>query len=477
MSSSPRNNGKARALWSTASMRLALGFAVFFGLGSALLIAGVDYGLLRFAEAEVRDGLRHQLAVMRDDLNSDGPDGLVNMLEAHQRNREARRYLFLVITPEGRSFSNGLRRNAVNDTGFRYNAATKHRAARWPDQRPNMLVLSETMPDGTLLAIGRDTQHLEELRGGVRRYALWGGVAMIALALTAGLAMGYMFLRRLDQVNGAVDRIMSGDASERLPPIGFGREFDTLAANLNHMLDRQEATMSALKTVSQGIAHDLRTPLGRLRNRLDEIDIAGEDPEARQLAVDNAYGEVDQLNRLLEAMLALARVEGGSTAVARAPVDLAGLMRAMAEAYRPAIEIGGGQLQSAVGDSPLMVAGDTSLLTMLLTNLIDNALIHGGNPPQITLTATDAGDHVTVAVGDRGPGIPPEEQARVFDRFYRMDHSRTRPGAGLGLAMVQAVARWHGGMLALHDHAPGLLVELTLPKATPPEVASPNITP
>lgn len=465
-----RRRGRARllGLWSTASLRLALAFSVIFGLGGAALVAGVDFGLFRFAEAEVRTGLRHQMAIMRDDVSRMGADALIEMLESQDRNREARRYLFLVVTPEGRTFSNGLTRGAVNDAGFRRNLPTKPRVARWPDQRPNMLVLSHTEADGTLLAIGRDTQHLDELRGGIRTFALWGGLGVIALALMGGLMVGYLFLRRLETVNRVVERIIAGHASERLPAIGFGREFDDLARNLNRMLERQEATMDALKTVSEGIAHDLRTPLGRLRNRLEELEAIAEDPQKRQTGIDLAVQEIDQITALFEALLALSRIEGGKAETRPALLDAAALLDAVGEIYRPVIEEAGGTLRTSRADpraGPLMVRGDASLLTQALSNLVENAIFHADGRPAVTLEAARRDDRAVLTVADRGPGIPSDERENVLRRFYRMDRSRSRPGSGLGLAMCAAVAKWHDGALTLSDNEPGLKALLDLPLA------------
>ncbi|MFC4256185.1 sensor histidine kinase [Altererythrobacter xixiisoli] len=458
-----------RALWSTASLRFALLFAALFGLGGAAMVTIVDFGFVRFAEAEVREGLQHQMAIMRTDVAGMGGDHVVEMLESQARNRDGRRYLFLVITPDGRTFSNGLTRAAANAEGFRRNIGDKPRAARWPDQKPNMLVLSQTANDGTFLAIGRDTQHLEELRGGMRSFALWSGLGLITLALTAGLAIGWLFLRRLEGVNNTVERIISGHTAERLPAIGFGREFDDLARNLNRMLARQEAAMEALKTVSEGIAHDLRTPLGRLRNRLEDLEQVGDDPARRQAEIDAAVLDITRITELFEALLTLSQVEGGRAAAQPVPLDAGALAASLGEIYRPVIEDAGGTLAlDASADAGLRITGDAALLTQALANLLDNALNHAGaaGAPAIALRVQRRGDDIVLTVADNGPGIPAEEREKVLRRFYRMDRSRTRPGSGLGLPMAAAVARWHGGDIALGDRdGSGLVVELILPAA------------
>ncbi|MBN9506521.1 MAG: HAMP domain-containing histidine kinase [Altererythrobacter sp.] len=461
-----RPRSRLPRLLSTTSLRLALTFSAIFGLGAALLVAGIDYGLFRFAETEVREDLNHQMSIMRNDAERLGGDELIAMLESQARNRDARRYLFLVVTPDGRTFSNGLARGAVNAEGFRHNLPSKPRPACWPDQKPDMLVLSHTAEDGTLLAIGRDTKHLDELRGGIRTFALWSGMGVIALAILAGLALGYQFLRRLAGVNRSVERIISGDASQRLPAIGPGREFDDLAANLNRMLDRQQAMMDALKTVSEGIAHDLRTPLGRLRNRLEELEGNAADPRKRQAGIELAMEEIDQITALFDSLLALSQLESGRPASQSTPLDAGDLIETVGEIYRPAIEDAGGTLRILPGDratGPLTVHGTASLLTQALANLVENAMVHADGRPDVTLEARRRGDRVVFTVADRGPGIPETEREKVLRRFYRMDRSRSRPGSGLGLAMGAAVARWHGGELTLSDNRPGLRAELILP--------------
>lgn len=465
MSSARPNRTRRPTIWSTASLRLAAGFSLFFGLGGAALVGGIDYGLMRFAEAEVRDGLTHQMQVMRADADRHGGAELVRELNAQPRNRDARRYLLLVSTPDGETFSNGLTRQAVNDTGFRRNLPTKARQKRWPDQAPNMLVLSARSSDGTLLAVGRDTQHLDELRGGIRSFAVISGLALLALALLGGLTFGWLFLRRLETVNAVVSRIIAGGESERLPAIGFGREFDDLASNLNRMLERQEAGMTALKALSEGVAHELRAPLNRVRNRLEEVMARADDEAGREEAIGMALEEMDQLNGLFEALLALARIETGSAQLSRQTLDLSELMATVGEIYRPIVEEADGTLDIRV-QGVVTSEGDASLLKQAVANLIENAVFHGGQPARIGLEVSAAEGHAVLTVTDRGPGVPEAERERVTRRFQRLKEGAARPGAGLGLAMVAAVARAHQGELRLLDNQPGLRVELRLPLST-----------
>lgn len=461
MSSKTTAKAKRQSIWSTASLRFAAGFSLLFSIGAAGLVVAVDYGLMRFAEAEVRDGLTHQMEVMRADADRHGGAALVRELNSQARNRDARRYLLLVAAPDGETFSNGLTRQAVNDTGFRRNLPTKMRQTRWPDQTPNMLVLSGHAQDGTLLAVGRDTQHLDELRGGVRQFAFWSGLALFLLAVVGGLTAGWLFLRRLEGVNSAVARIIAGQEATRLPAIGFGREFDDLARNLNRMLDRQEAAHSALKTLSEGVAHELRTPLTRVRHRLEDAAAHVDDPERSARALDLAMQEADRLNSLFDGLLALARLESSGDGLKTIPVDAADLARTVCDIYRPIVEEDGGALNGPP-DGAVTIHGDPHLLQQALANLIENAVFYGGGEVQITVSVWQNNGAVHLSVSDDGPGIPDDQHDKVLRRFHRLSPN-SRSGSGLGLAMVAAVARAHGGDVHLSDNVPGLKVTLILP--------------
>jgi len=464
MSSRPPTRERRPSVWSTASLRYAAAFSALFGLGAAAIVAGVDYGMLRFAEAEVREGLSHQMEVMRADADRRGGAALVAELNAQARNRDARRYLLLVEAPDGSTFSNGLTRLAVNDSGFRRNLPTKARQTRWPDQAPIMLVLSDHAADGALLAVGRDIQHLDELRGGVRRFALWSGFSLILLALAGGWFSGRLFLRRLEGVNQAVGRIIAGQTSARLPAEGLGREFDELAANLNRMLDRQEAAMTALKSLSEGVAHELRAPLNRVRNQLEQVAAHIEDVETRDDAIERALEETDQVSALFEALLTLARIESGGDVLRVSYLDLAAIAATVSEIYRPIVEESGGSLTVTVEPCGL-VAGDAALLQQAIANLIENAVFHGGAPAKIKVTTGLRDGQAVLSVADHGRGVPVAERENILRRFYRINPGDIRPGSGLGLAMVAAVVKAHEGQLRLSDNAPGLAVEIALPSA------------
>jgi signal transduction histidine kinase len=462
MSSKPRTRARVPSVWSTAILRYAAAFSALFGLGAAAIAAGVDYGMIRFAEAEVREGLSHQMEVMRADADRHGGAALVAELNAQARNRDARRYLLLIEAPDGSTFFNGLTRLTVNETGFRRNLPTKGRQTRWPDQAPNMLALSDHAADGALLAVGRDIQHLDELRGGLRRFALWSGLCLILLAPAGGWFSGRLFLRRLEGVNLAVGRIIAGQNSTRLPAEGLGRQFDQLAANLNRMLDRQEAAMTALKSLSEGVTHETRAPLNRVRNQLEQVAAHIEDVETRDDAIERALEETDQVSALFEAIPTLARIESGGGVLRVSYLDLAAIAATVSEIYHPIVEESGGSL-TVTAEPCGVVAGDPALLQQAIANLIENAVFHSGAPATIEVTTGLRDGQAVLSVADHGRGVPVAERENILRRFYRINPGDLTPGSGLGLAMVAAVVKAQAGHLRRSDNAPGLAVEIGLP--------------
>ncbi len=322
-----------------------------------------------------------------------------------------------------------------------------------------MLILTTRVADGTFLAVGRETYPLEQLRAGLNRFAIWGGVAIIVLAVAAGGLTGLIFLRRLQRFNAATGRIMVGNLSERLPAIGFGQEFHELTRNLNAMLDRLEAAVSAMRQLSTDLAHDLRMPLARLRNRLEEIEALSDQQHVR---IDSAIAEADELLALFNAMLRIARLEAEGAQRDMTPVDLSQLIERAVDAYLPAVEESGHTLVSTV-DRPYRVNGDAALLNQLLANLIDNALCHTPPGTRIEIDARSHLDGVELCVGDDGPGVPQSEVSNLTRRFYRVDDARTKPGTGLGLTLVATIVEVHRATMMITNRHPGLHAEIRFP--------------
>lgn len=444
-------------LWRTAAFRLAAVFASIFGLGAATMLVLLDFGIARFAEEELRNALRHQMAIMRADAQLEGGSALTNILAEHVRTDRVSRYRYLVIPPSGPRFNSGIPEGAIHIDGFGITEAVADDIPSIRDRSPvEMLVLTERIADGTFMAVGRESYALDELRTGLHRIAIGGGLALVLLAIAAGLITGTLFLRRLELVNATTGRIMDGNLSERLPSIGFGQEFDDLTHNLNAMLDRLEGAMAAMRQISTDLAHDLRMPLTRLRNRLEELDASS---DAHSVQVESAIGEADELLRLFNGMLRLAQLEAGSIRRDMAQVDLCPLIQRAVDAYQPAAEEGGRTLLCRL-NGPLTVLGDAALLSQLLANLIDNGLCHTPPGTTIDVEACATQDGVLLIVRDDGTGVPEMDLPSLTKRFYRVDHSRTRPGTGLGLTLAAAIVDLHGAKIKIANRHPGLCVEI-----------------
>jgi signal transduction histidine kinase len=457
---SMRPTSPLSGLWRTATFRLAIVFAAIFGTGAAILLVLLDFGVARFAEDELRDALRHQMAIMRADAQLEGGAALADILAEHDRTDSVSRYRYLVIPSSGPRFNSGIPEAAVRIDGFGKTKALADEISSTQSQSAvDMLVLTERIADGTFMAVGRESYALDELRTGLHRITIWGGLALILLAIAAGLITGLLFLRRLELVNATTGRIMDGNLSERLPPIGFGQEFHDLTRNLNAMLDRLEAAMAAMRQISTDLAHDLRMPLNRLRNRLEELDASSDAQAAR---IESAIGEADELLLLFNAMLRIARLEAGSTPLDMAQVDLGPLIERVVDAYQPAAEEGGRTLLYRL-NGPQPVLGDAALLSQLLANLIDNGLCHTPPGTTIEVEARTAGNSVLLIIKDDGAGVPEADLPDLTKRFYRVDHSRARPGTGLGLTLVAAIADLHKAEMTIANRHPGLRVEIAFP--------------
>ena len=328
---------------------------------------------------------------------------------------------------------------------------------RVPDTLP-----SDAAPGAFRMLVGRDMTEAAQFRHLIRR-TLWLAVAgVLAFGLLAWFLVGRRALARIDGVARTSRRIMAGDLSQRLSVSGAGDEFDRLAENLNALLDRIESLDSGLKQVSDNIAHDLRTPLARLRNKAQGA-MQG-DTQERDAALREIQREADELIETFNALLMISRVEAGGRAGELAPLDLSATVADVHELFEPVAEEAGGRLDARIAPG-IRIEGNRELLSQALANLIENAVKYA--EPQngslhVTLQLT-GGDAATIEVADNGAGVPGEDRERVQQRFVRLDRSRTTEGSGLGLALVRAIAELHGGTLELADNDPGLRVRLRLP--------------
>jgi signal transduction histidine kinase len=338
------------------------------------------------------------------------------------------------------------------------------------------LVRVVRLPGGIRVLVGRDLDERGRMLHIVALAGRWSVAIVIVLGIIGGIFVSRRVLKRVDAMTGTAQTIMAGDLSGRLSVMGSGDEFDRLAHNLNAMLERIESLMRGLKEVTDNIAHDLKTPLTRLRNRCEAaLRTANSDVEFRRV-LEDTIEESEGLIRTFDALLMIARAESGEVREGMAEFDVAEVARDVGELYEPLAEDKGLTLE-VEAKQQAAVKGNRELVSQALANLVDNAIKYAapcttesldavnGERSGILVKADTEQDRIVLTVSDRGPGIPQDDRSRVVGRFVRLERSRSLPGCGLGLSLVSAVARLHGGELKLEDNAPGLRARISLPRA------------
>ncbi len=342
----------------------------------------------------------------------------------------------------------------------------------WRDEQGSQrshtaLVRVVQFPDGVRVLVGRDVSERDALIRVVQRSLILTVALMLILGVIAWIFVSRRVLKRIDSIAETSQRFVAGDLAGRLEVTGTGDEFDRLAESLNTMLARIERLMLGLKQVSDNIAHDLKTPLTRMRNRVERALAQGRsEPEYRD-ALHATIEEADQLIRTFNALLLIARAEAGAPATEFADFDAARVARDVLELYEPVAEEAGVTLRIESA-GPIMVRANRELVSQALANLVDNAIKYadeGNEKPEVTISVSEDKGVATFRVADNGAGIAEADRPRVTERFVRLEESRSKPGAGLGLSLVSAVAQLHGGKLELSDNAPGLAAILTVPGA------------
>lgn len=335
-----------------------------------------------------------------------------------------------------------------------------------PQRQGYAMVRSEKLSSGLILVVGRDVVERRGFTAIVLQWFAVGAGGILLFSLVAGVLTAVRVLRRIDTISSTSNKIMSGNLSERVPVTRRNDEFDALATNLNLMLDRIEKLMQGMKEVTDNVAHDLKTPLTRLRNQAEAALRDGQGEATRKEALETTIEESDKLIKTFNALLMIARAEAGTPSGALSETDLSAVVADVAELYGPLAEDEGLTLETDIAEG-IKINGNRELLGQALVNLIENALKyyepHEGKAGRITVSLRRDGARVKIEVADNGPGIPAEDRGRVVERFVRLEKSRTEPGSGLGLSLVAAVAQLHKGELRLEDNAPGVRAVIDLP--------------
>lgn len=455
----------------TTAFRLTLVYLFLFALFAASLLAFFAWNTRRLITEQITTTVNAEASEINDIYLRRGLRGLAFTIGNRALRPGAN--LYLITTPTGVALGGNvgsLSPGVMATIGW---SETNYRRLDENDNSPHRALVKVTeLSNGFRLLIGRDLEERRRLFGIVAKGAQWSLLVMVVLGLGGGIFVSRRVLRRIDAMTGTTQRIMAGDLSGRLPVGRSGDELDRLAGNLNAMLERIEALMNGLKEVSDNIAHDLKTPLTRLRNRAEEaLARSGSEADYRA-ALERTIEESDGLIRTFNALLMIARAESGQARGNMDDFDAADVANGIYELYEPLAEEDGMTL--TVKASPAHIHGNRELISQALANLVENAIKYGKPTAsaqplgikaarEIMIEARREGDSVVLSVTDHGPGIPEADRRHAIERFVRLEASRTLPGSGLGLSLANAVATLHGGELRLADAHPGLVATLVLP--------------
>jgi signal transduction histidine kinase len=456
-------------LFRTTTFRLSLTYLALFSAAAIVAIVYIYWNTTVLLSRQLNQTIDAELKGLAEQYRAGGLDQLVRIVA--ERSGTPGNSLYLVADSEGQRLAGNLSAvspelwNSLGPVEFVY-----QRPATGGVEKRLAFANVFRLASGYRLIVGRDIEDRRELARMVRSAMLWGLGVMALFGIGGGYWVSRKLLARIDALAETTRTIMDGDLTGRLPVTGSGDELDRLSESLNLMLARIEQLMAGLREVSDNIAHDLKTPLNRLRNRVEQALREPYGEAAYREVLERTIEEADGLIKTFNALLSIARIEAGAGGENREKLDVSALLRDVAELYEPVAEERGIELRAET-DAPIFVRADRQLLGQAIANLIDNALKYGaperssgnGSRPEVEVSAHAKGPIAEIVVTDRGPGVPVPDRERVLDRFVRLEASRSEPGSGLGLSLVAAVARLHGGILRLEDNEPGLRVVLALP--------------
>ncbi len=462
----------------TTAFKLSLAYLLISALGAGAVMGWVGWNVKKLVDEQTASTIEAEIAGLSEQYARGGIRALVEVVE--RRSRQPGASLYLVTTFAGETIAGNvaelpagvLRRPGVVETNYQRQGDT--------ESKRRALARIFVLPGRFRLLVGRDLEDRETLNSVMLRALATSLLWLTVIGTVGGIFVASRVLRRVDAMNASAQKIMAGDLAGRLPVTGSNDELDRLAQNLNSMLERISELMNGLREVSDNIAHDLKTPLTRLRNRAEEALRATGSADDYRLTLERMIEESDNLIRIFNALLMIARAEAGTDRDAMRAFDVSTVITDIAELYEPAADEAGMRFAVEAGRD-LIVHGNRELIGQALANLIDNALKYGAQPelplqtadaPQplearprldVRVLAERAGNTIEISVADRGPGIAIADRERVIGRFVRLEGSRSRPGSGLGLSLASAVAQLHHGELRIEDNSPGLRVVIALP--------------
>ena len=455
------------SIFQTSTFRLAAIYLLVFAISAAAILGYVYYTTVSLLERQTEDTIHAEILGLADQYRLLGVAGLVDTVQ--RRSLDAGGAIYLLEGPNQARIAGNLDAMPAgvtqNQTWIDFPITVGKAPVTVQHTARGFQV---ELANGYDLLVGRDVNELRQFRDVIREAILWAVGMSLVVGLGGGYFMSRNFLRRVDAITGATRLIMAGDLSGRMPVSGGNDELDRLSGSLNDMLSQIERLMDGMKEVSSNVAHDLKTPLTRMRARI-EAALRQDNTAEYKTALDQTIEECDALLRTFNALLSIAQAESGQMRQGLQPLDLFETLGDVVELYEPLAEEAGGSLR-LVARPGLQVRGDRQLLAQVLNNLIDNAMKYGqtsaDKPADIEVVGRVEAQTVIIEVADRGTGVNEQDRERVLGRFVRLDESRSKPGNGLGLSLVASVMTLHSGQIQLEDNAPGLRVILRLPLYT-----------
>lgn len=454
----------------TSTFQLALLYMVVFATSVFLLLAFIYWRTAGFMTAQTDQTIEAEIAGLAEQYRGRGVNGLITIIRERVARDPNAKSIYLLTTDDFLKLAGNIEawpEDSRSESGWIN--FTLDESVGWSGPQRLARARIFEVQGGLRLLVGRDVDELTNLKRVIETAINWGMGITLALALLGGFLMSRSTTRRIEVINNTSRRIMNGHLSLRIPTRGTDDDFDQLAENLNQMLDRIVYLMEGIRHVSDSIAHDLRTPLTRLRNQLENTLIMVQDDEARE-HVGQAVAEADQLLATFNALLRIARLETRGNAADMKEVSLDELVSDACELYEAVAEDKEQAFEQSLAKG-VLIEGDRDLLFQMISNLIDNAIKYTPEKGRIGIVVKRQGDEAIFEVQDSGIGIPDDEKDQVFQRFYRVGKSRSLPGNGLGLSLVSAVAEIHQGRIVLSDtypgeESPGLTVTVHMPAFT-----------
>ena len=450
----------------SSTFKLALICIGIFGAVVLVLFGYVYWSSASYVRSQADHAIAAEHAILRETYARAGRDGLIAAIRQRGTAEHFERAVYLLADPSFAPLAGNLKLwpPALKDPDEPDKLRTREWRADATD-RPVMRAVFETLPDESHLLVGKQIGDLDEFTRNIRT-ALAGGVLLLAvLAVAMSISVTRRTVGRIESINATCRAIMQSGLGTRIPMRGTRDEWDQVAENLNLMLDRIEALMGEVRQATDNVAHDLRTPLARMRGRLEKAYGRGRDNELDQALIGDAIADLDAVLRIFSSLTRISQIEASDRKVAFRSVDLAEIASKVVELFDAAAEDRDSHLR-ITGDRRVLVTGDADLLFDALANLVDNAIKHGREGGEVIVDVANDRDGAAVSVADNGTGIPVTEHPHVFRRFYRLERSRSMPGNGLGLSLVAAVARLHGARIEMIDNLPGLKVRLLFPEPT-----------